>query len=240
VASRLPRTGAAMSGHFSAVSQQLFSRQHRADLGSDASRGDPRPGSCRSRRGGGRPGAIAQAARPRPSGVAVAPAAAIDHLSLPFARRLSAGGRAPPRGLLQRLAALPGDLLPPRPARERDQLHGQQVRRRCRLDRARRLDRGRAPGPGVDRPVGRRLWGDGHRPAQRERVWRGSPRSSGSTWGARTHASETPTTTSNEALNKAHVPHLFRTYPSGHSGALWRGQAMRWLDYALDALARGA
>jgi enterochelin esterase-like enzyme len=44
----------------------------------------------------------------------------------------------------------------------------------------------------------------------------------------------------NEALNKAHVPHLFRTYPSGHSGALWRGQAMRWLDYALDALARGA
>ena len=44
----------------------------------------------------------------------------------------------------------------------------------------------------------------------------------------------------NEALNKAHVPHLFHTYPGGHSGALWRGQAVRWLDYALDALARGA
>jgi enterochelin esterase-like enzyme len=43
-----------------------------------------------------------------------------------------------------------------------------------------------------------------------------------------------------EALNKAHVPHLFHTYPGGHSGALWRGQAVRWLDYALDALARGA
>lgn len=44
----------------------------------------------------------------------------------------------------------------------------------------------------------------------------------------------------NEALTRAHVPHLFRTYPGGHSGALWRGEAMRWLDYALGALARGA
>jgi enterochelin esterase-like enzyme len=44
----------------------------------------------------------------------------------------------------------------------------------------------------------------------------------------------------NEALDRAHVAHLFRTYPGGHSGALWRGEAMRWLDYALDALARGA
>ncbi len=42
------------------------------------------------------------------------------------------------------------------------------------------------------------------------------------------------------ALNQQRIPHRFRTYPGGHSPALWRGQAHRWLGYALSALAAGA
>ncbi len=41
-------------------------------------------------------------------------------------------------------------------------------------------------------------------------------------------------------LNHQRIPHLFRTYPGGHSAALWRGQAHRWLAYALSALAAEA
>jgi enterochelin esterase-like enzyme len=39
------------------------------------------------------------------------------------------------------------------------------------------------------------------------------------------------------ALTSSHVPHLFRTYPGGHSATLWRGEAAQWLDEALGALA---
>jgi enterochelin esterase-like enzyme len=42
------------------------------------------------------------------------------------------------------------------------------------------------------------------------------------------------------ALTRDGVPHLFRTYPGGHSGALWTGESRLWLGYALSALARGA
>ncbi|MGZ4222061.1 MAG: alpha/beta hydrolase [Solirubrobacteraceae bacterium] len=42
------------------------------------------------------------------------------------------------------------------------------------------------------------------------------------------------------ALTRAGVPHLFRTYPGGHSGALWTSESKLWLGYALSALARGA
>jgi enterochelin esterase-like enzyme len=42
------------------------------------------------------------------------------------------------------------------------------------------------------------------------------------------------------SLNQQRIPHRFRTYPGGHSWALWRGQARRWLGYALSALAAGA
>jgi enterochelin esterase-like enzyme len=38
-------------------------------------------------------------------------------------------------------------------------------------------------------------------------------------------------------LVQHHVPHLFRTYPGGHSGALWRSKAGPWLGFALKALA---
>jgi enterochelin esterase-like enzyme len=38
------------------------------------------------------------------------------------------------------------------------------------------------------------------------------------------------------ALTASHVPHTFRTYPGGHSGALWRAQAPSWLKMALDYL----
>jgi enterochelin esterase-like enzyme len=48
----------------------------------------------------------------------------------------------------------------------------------------------------------------------------------------------------NEALDRAlareGIPHLFRTYPGGHSGALWTSESKLWLGYALGALARGA
>jgi enterochelin esterase-like enzyme len=42
------------------------------------------------------------------------------------------------------------------------------------------------------------------------------------------------------ALARERIPHLFRTYPGGHSGALWTGESKLWLGYALSALARGA
>lgn len=40
-----------------------------------------------------------------------------------------------------------------------------------------------------------------------------------------------------KALSRHHIPHLFRLYPGGHSGALWRSEAREWLDLALTALA---
>ena len=39
------------------------------------------------------------------------------------------------------------------------------------------------------------------------------------------------------ALTHDGVPHLFRTNPGGHSGALWTGESKLWLGYALSALA---
>lgn len=39
------------------------------------------------------------------------------------------------------------------------------------------------------------------------------------------------------ALTRTGITHIFRTYPGGHSGALWRGQAPTWLSWALDYLA---
>ncbi len=42
------------------------------------------------------------------------------------------------------------------------------------------------------------------------------------------------------ALTQSGVPHIFRTYPGGHSTVLWRAQAPVWLGMALDALTRGA
>jgi enterochelin esterase-like enzyme len=42
------------------------------------------------------------------------------------------------------------------------------------------------------------------------------------------------------ALAREGIPHLFRTYPGGHSGALWTSESKLWLGYALGALARGA
>ena len=41
-------------------------------------------------------------------------------------------------------------------------------------------------------------------------------------------------------LRAGGVAHLFRVYPGGHSGALWRAQAPFWLGMALDALAAEA
>ena len=41
------------------------------------------------------------------------------------------------------------------------------------------------------------------------------------------------------ALSREGIPHLFRTYPGGHSGALWTSESQLWLGYALSALARG-
>jgi len=38
------------------------------------------------------------------------------------------------------------------------------------------------------------------------------------------------------ALTASHVSHTFRTYPGGHSGALWRAEAPSWLKMALDYL----
>lgn len=42
------------------------------------------------------------------------------------------------------------------------------------------------------------------------------------------------------ALTSQRVPHLFRTYPGGHSLALWISESRLWLGYALNALAHGA
>ena len=39
------------------------------------------------------------------------------------------------------------------------------------------------------------------------------------------------------ALSAVGIPHRFRIYPGGHSGALWSSQATAWLGYALSALA---
>jgi enterochelin esterase-like enzyme len=41
------------------------------------------------------------------------------------------------------------------------------------------------------------------------------------------------------ALSVAHIPHVFRTYPGGHTGALWSSQASGWLRMALVYLASG-
>jgi enterochelin esterase-like enzyme len=37
-------------------------------------------------------------------------------------------------------------------------------------------------------------------------------------------------------LREAHVPHLFRLYPGGHSSSVWKAHAVRWLELALDRL----
>jgi enterochelin esterase-like enzyme len=42
------------------------------------------------------------------------------------------------------------------------------------------------------------------------------------------------------ALTQSRVSHLFKVYPGGHSGALWRSEAPAWLTMALQFLARGA
>ncbi len=42
-----------------------------------------------------------------------------------------------------------------------------------------------------------------------------------------------------EALTAEQIRHLFRTYPGGHSGALWRAEASQWLGYALRAMSAG-
>jgi len=39
------------------------------------------------------------------------------------------------------------------------------------------------------------------------------------------------------ALGKAGIGHVFRTYPGGHSTALWEAQAPNWLGMALRYLA---
>ncbi len=41
-------------------------------------------------------------------------------------------------------------------------------------------------------------------------------------------------------LSRKGIPHLFRTFPGGHSLALWTSESKLWLGYALSALARGA
>ncbi len=38
------------------------------------------------------------------------------------------------------------------------------------------------------------------------------------------------------ALSSAGIEHVFRTYPGGHSGALWQAHAQAWIGYALAAL----
>lgn len=42
------------------------------------------------------------------------------------------------------------------------------------------------------------------------------------------------------ALSSQRIPHFFRTYPGGHSVALWTSESRLWLGYALAALGRGA
>ena len=41
------------------------------------------------------------------------------------------------------------------------------------------------------------------------------------------------------ALRRHHIAHVFRTYPGGHSAALWQSQAPAWLRMALSYLATG-
>lgn len=41
------------------------------------------------------------------------------------------------------------------------------------------------------------------------------------------------------ALRRHHIAHVFRTYPGGHSAALWQAQAPAWLSMALTYLATG-
>jgi enterochelin esterase-like enzyme len=41
------------------------------------------------------------------------------------------------------------------------------------------------------------------------------------------------------ALDTGHIAHVFRTYPGGHSAALWESQAPAWLGMALVYLASG-
>lgn len=41
------------------------------------------------------------------------------------------------------------------------------------------------------------------------------------------------------ALRRLHIPHVFRSYPGAHSGALWQSQAPAWLSMALRYLATG-
>lgn len=41
-------------------------------------------------------------------------------------------------------------------------------------------------------------------------------------------------------LRASGIAHLFRVYPGGHSGALWRSQASGWLGMALDAMSAEA
>lgn len=41
------------------------------------------------------------------------------------------------------------------------------------------------------------------------------------------------------ALRRAGIGHIFHTYQGGHTVALWRSQAARWLSWAIDYLAAG-
>jgi enterochelin esterase-like enzyme len=41
------------------------------------------------------------------------------------------------------------------------------------------------------------------------------------------------------ALRQSGISHIFRTYPGGHSTALWQTEAPMWLTWALDYLAAG-
>ena len=43
----------------------------------------------------------------------------------------------------------------------------------------------------------------------------------------------------NRTLDAGRIWHVYRTYPGGHSGALWRAQAPKWLSLALTYLRTG-
>ena len=43
-----------------------------------------------------------------------------------------------------------------------------------------------------------------------------------------------------QELTQSQIQHLFRIYPGGHSGTLWRTEAPSWLGYALNYLSRSA
>jgi enterochelin esterase-like enzyme len=38
------------------------------------------------------------------------------------------------------------------------------------------------------------------------------------------------------SLSRTGIAHIFHTYPGGHSPALWRSQAAKWLGWALSYL----